>query len=126
MPNYRTSSILTALACILLCLMLALAPSLVAWLFRLESATAGDVLALRAAALFLGLGAIAWLGRDAPDSTLRRVVAMGFAVVWAGLALAGLYEFARGTVGPGIWFAIVAEIMLSALSARHVRGNEDA
>lgn len=126
MPNYRTSSILTAFACSLLFLTLALVPSVVSWLFQLDGATVGDVLALRAAMLFLGLAAIAWFGRDAPDSSLRQAVAIGFAVVWAGLALAGLYEFVRGTVGPGIWLAIVAEVALSAISARHTLGNAKA
>ncbi|MGB3554491.1 MAG: hypothetical protein WBA25_07615 [Jannaschia sp.] len=126
MPSYRTSSMLTAFACTMLCLTLALVPSVVSWLFQLDGATVGDDLALRAAILFLGLAAIAWFGRDAPDSTLRRAVAIGFAVVWAGLALAGLYEFVRGTVGPGIWLAIVAEVALSVISARHVEGEAEA
>lgn len=123
MPSYRTSSILTALACGTLALMLAVFPSLVVWLFLLENAPMGSVLALRASVLFLGLGTIAWFGRDEPDSALRRAVAIGFVVVWAGLALTGLYEFVRGAVGPGIWVAIVAEIALVAIVFPHARGN---
>lgn len=123
MPSYRTTSILMASGCGALCLVLAFAPSVISWLFEIEARPIGDVLALRAAMLFLGLGLIAFLGRKERDTPLRRAVATGFVVVWVGLATTGLYEFARGMVGVGIWLAIIVEVALAAITLPHARAH---
>lgn len=70
----------------------------------------GDFLARRAAMLFLGIAILSFLARDAPASILRNAIAIAFAVMLLGLAATGLYEYARGYAGPGIWIAIVTEV----------------
>ena len=37
---------------------------------------------------------------------------MSLSVIMLGLASLGIYEFARGFAGVGIWIAIVAEVFL--------------
>lgn len=126
MPNYRTLSLAASTLWAMLFLVLAFAPGVIGWLFHLDGAIVGDVLALRAAMLFLGLATIAYLGRDEPDSSLRRTVALGLGLAMAGLACTGLYEVARGVVGVGIWVAIIIETLLAAAYLWHACKRADA
>jgi hypothetical protein len=59
--------------------------------------------------LFLGIALILFLARDAGNSDLRRRVCAGLSASMAALALFGLYDFAQGSVGYGIWIAITVE-----------------
>lgn len=109
MPNYRTFSLSATCLFAALCVCLTLAPDIVYWIFDLEANTVSDVLALRAAMLFLGFATLAYLSRNEPRSSLRGTIALSLALPMAGLMAAGLYEFLRGSVGPGIWLAISVE-----------------
>ena len=111
--TYRTISTAVATLYATLAFVLLLSPGLVNWLFAVPGHATGDFMAKRAAMLFLGLAAIAFLSRDAAPSTARDAIAKGIAVAMIGLALASLYEFARGFAGPGICLAIVIEIVVS-------------
>lgn len=68
--------------------------------------------------LFMGFAVICWLARDAEDSAARRAVSAGLAVAFLGLAGTGLFEFARGAVGPGVLPAVAAEVAIGSLYAR--------
>jgi hypothetical protein len=69
----------------------------------------GLLMARRMAALFLGIALILFLLRDAENSDSRRRVCASLSVSMAALALFGLYDFALGSVGYGIWIAITVE-----------------
>ena len=72
------------------------------------------LVARRGGALFLGLGVMLWLARDAQSSPAREAMAVGFAASCAVLAALGICEFAAGHAGVGIWLAIAVEVPLAA------------
>ncbi|MEO9459901.1 MAG: hypothetical protein ABJE63_02095 [Lentilitoribacter sp.] len=69
-----------------------------------------DLIARRAAMMFMGLSAIIFLSRNAEPSQLRQSLCLGLAIMMAALAIIGIFEFVRGAVGVGIWLAITTEI----------------
>jgi len=112
---------------------LLVAPDLIYWLFDIKRHTTADLLAKRAAMLFLGLAVLTFLGRNAPYSSLRRAVSISMATTMAGLMLAGMYEFFFGTAGVGIWAAIGGEALFLSLylhvllrDARLTKGDIDS
>lgn len=106
------SAVLVALAGIWL-----LAPQILLDLWQIENSDVAMLLAKRSAALFLGVGVIVWLSRNAPKSAARDAIASGLSVTCAGLALLGGYEFAAGHAGAGIWLAVAVEFPLAAAFA---------
>lgn len=99
----------TLFACLLL------SPGLVYWLFGIPGHPSADLLAKRAAFLFLGLAVLSFVGRDAPPSNLRQTVILSMATTVAGLICVGVYEFLAGAAGPGIWIAIIGEAVFLGL-----------
>lgn len=60
--------------------------------------------------MFMGISAMIFLSRNAEASQLRQNLCLGLAIMMAALAVIGIFEFARGVVGVGIWLAITTEI----------------
>lgn len=89
-------------------------PPLIYWLFALEPHELGDFLARRAGVLFLGLGLLSFLTRNVQDNAIQRVIAISFGSMMLLMAVMGIYEFARGFAGIGIWFANLTEIGFGA------------
>lgn len=98
---------LGAAATFLLFISFAFVPAVPFTVLGIEMSPAGILMARRMSALFLGIGLILYLGRDAENSALRRSVCTGVSVSMAALALFGMYDFAAGGAGPGIWAAIL-------------------
>ncbi|WP_432448146.1 hypothetical protein [Aliiroseovarius marinus] len=111
--TYRQLSTIAAALCAVLAVVLTFAPGLIYWLFQVGAHESAGFMARRAAMLFVGLGLIAWLGRDAAPSDLRRAICTGFAIMMAGLGLLGTVEFLRGFAGPGIFLAVAAEALFA-------------
>lgn len=128
--SYKAVSIAASALCSALFACLLVAPDLIYWLFGIERHTTADLLARRAAMLFLGMAVLTFLGRNAPYSSLRQVVSVAMATTMAGLMLTGMYEFFLGTAGIGIWSAIGGEALFLGLylqvlhkDARHPEGG---
>jgi hypothetical protein len=101
-----TAGLSLALAMVLLC-----GPAIIFWLFSLDASLTGEVLARRAAVLFLGFTLLLWQLRDlAPHSPSAKAIAKSMAAVMLSLALLGLTELALGRVGTGILIAIATEL----------------
>jgi hypothetical protein len=83
----------------------------------------GILMARRMAALFLGIALILWLLRDEMDSLTRRRVCLALSASMAALALFGLYDFVRGSVGWGIWIAVTVEIFFAVTLGLLGRGQ---
>lgn len=108
--SYSLVSKLASALCFILFVSLLLAPGLIYWIFGLIGNEVSDLVARRAAMLFLGVAVVTFLARETPPSPLRANLCLGLAAMMAGLAGVGLFEFVRGAVGIGIWLAIVTEI----------------
>ena len=105
-----------------LTVVLLLQPGLIFWLFALVPSNAAQVLAARAAMLFAGLAMMMALIAPHPPSATRCAVSISICVALLGLAIMGSATWARGTVGPGIWSAIPAELGMAWLLWRAESG----
>jgi hypothetical protein len=108
--SYPLVSKLASALCFILFICLLLAPSLIYWIFGLDGNEVSDLIARRAAMMFMGLAAIIFLSRNAEPSQLRQSLCLGLAIMMGALAIIGIFEFLRGAVGVGIWLAITTEI----------------
>jgi hypothetical protein len=131
--SYKAVSIAASALYSMLFACLLIAPDLIYWLFHIERHATADLLAKRAAMLFLGLAVLSFLGRNAPYSSLRQAVSVAMATTLAGLMLAGMYEFFLGIAGIGIWSAIGGEALFLSLylhvllrDARHPKDSMDS
>ncbi len=97
---------------------LLIAPAIIYWLFGLEAHALGDFMSKRAAMLFVGLATLCWLARNSQSAEVQRLVAAVLGLSMGGMALVGLFEFARSNAGLGIWLAILPEALIAALYAR--------
>lgn len=66
--------------------------------------------ARRAAPMFAGLAVLLWLARDLPKGTARDAICSAMAVIWAGIACTGIYEYVVGVATAPILLAAVAEL----------------
>lgn len=108
--SYNLVSKLASALCFVLFLSLLFMPGLIYWVFGISGNDVSDLMARRAAMLFLGITVMTFLSRNAAQSQLRQSVCLGLAVMMAALAVVGIYEFIRNAVSAGIWLAILTEI----------------
>nr|WP_295885176.1 hypothetical protein [uncultured Devosia sp.] len=113
--SYRAASLVTAALFTVLFAVLMISPAVMFWLFGIEANAAAEFVGRRTAILFIGLAVVVFLGRDEPDSALRRAVATGVFTVVAGFAGLGLIELFRGAAGMGILVAVAGEAVLAVL-----------
>ena len=69
----------------------------------------------RVAPVVIGLGIMLYLARNEPPSPLRRILCIGVALVFGGVALTGLMAFATGQASFAILVAAATEIAAAAL-----------
>lgn len=113
--SYKAVSLAASVLYLTLFACLLLSPGLIYWLFGIPGHSSADLLAKRAAMLFLGLAVLSFVGRDAPPSNLRRTVVIALSTTLVGLIGVGVYEFMTGTAGAGIWCAIAGETVFLGL-----------
>lgn len=123
MVKFRHLCIVSCFFCLGTFSVLTAHPPLMYFFFGLEGSPSADVMSRRAGMLFLGLGTILWRLRDLTEGTARAGLAIGVSVLMAGFVILGIYEYARGSVGPGILLAVAVEVIVGTLFARHVRST---
>lgn len=116
--SYKAVSLAASALYITLFACLLVAPDLIYSFFGIARHATADLLARRAAMLFLGLAVLCFLGRNAPPSDFRQAVSVAMATTMAGLIIAGMYEFFFGVAGVGIWAAITGEALFLGLYLR--------
>ena len=116
---------LGAIVTILLFVSFAFVPVVPFTVLGIEMSPVGILMARRMSALFLGIGLILFLARDEGNSVVRRAVCAGVSASMTALALFGLYDFATGGAGPGIWTAIATEAFFAAAFGFHARAAAD-
>lgn len=115
--SFKFLSSAYAVLCLVLAGCLLFAPELIYRLFGIVGNLSADILSRRAAMLFLGFTVLAFLSRNAPFSDLRQSVTVTMGVTMFALLCTGLFEWFRGTIGAGIWVAIVGEAVFVIWSA---------
>jgi hypothetical protein len=126
MLSFQHLSRITAILCFVLAVAIFTTPGLFFWLFHLDPATSGAVMARRAAVLFLAPGLLLWGLKDiAKSNAARRAIAKAMAVTMLALSLLGMSELALGRVGPGIGLAVATEALLFWLWYKMFQSPED-
>lgn len=117
--TFQQLSTFTAALALCLAALLSLAPDVIYWLFGLTTNDATDLMAKRAAGLFLGYVVLSWRIRNTAPSEARRSISLAMMTMMLVLAGLSFYEFLRGFAGPGILLAAATECILAALYFRH-------
>lgn len=112
MIGFKPLSIITAALSLVLFSLLLFLPEPIFLIFQIPETDSAFFIARRAAMLFLGIGILSWLGRDAHHSALRQSVCLGLAVAMIGLAGLGTGEYLRGYAGIGISLAVLTEALI--------------
>ncbi len=107
--------------CAILAAVLLIAPNLIYSIFQIPAQDSADFMSRRAAMLFLGIAVMCSTFRLVQDPAAIRAFSAGMVIMMAGLAGVGLFEFARGFAGPGIFLAIVTEILFVLGFTRFVK-----
>ncbi|MBQ4836620.1 hypothetical protein [Pseudoalteromonas luteoviolacea] len=110
--QFKTLSIVTAIIAGFLFVALLLFPELMYSLFQIPQTESASFMARRAAILFLTLGILSWLMRNADHAESRKMVCLSFIIMMFGLAGLGAFEYVRGYAGVGIGLAIATELAL--------------
>jgi hypothetical protein len=61
---------------------------------------------------FMGYAIISFFSRTAQPSTTRQAISCGIALSMFGISILGIFEFVRGSLGIGIFFAVGLEVFL--------------
>ena len=115
--QFRSLATFTAVFCWVLAAVLCFAPAFLASVFAVDFTYPVGLVMRRAAALFVGLGVMFWLAREAGPSAARSGLSSGFATACGLLAMTGAYEFLTGHAGVGILAAALVEIVLTVAFA---------
>jgi hypothetical protein len=119
--NFRTVAIIAAVICFALAAVWLLAPSFLLSLWGVQYTYPVGLVARRGAALFLGIGVMLFLARNAEPSSSRFALSQGLAVGCIALAALGVIELVTGHAGIGILSAVLVEVALACALFATVR-----
>ncbi|APC18990.1 hypothetical protein BLL42_26025 [Pseudomonas frederiksbergensis] len=110
--SFRTLSTFTAGLCFVLALIWGVMPDAMLSIWSVGYSDATGLVARRSAVLFVALGVMFYLARNASPSVSRSALSSGLMVGAFGLAALGVGEWLNGHAGPGILLAVAVEIAL--------------
>ena len=109
---FKTTALITSVICFCLAGVWAFGSAILLNLWGFDYAASAELVGRRGAALFLGVGLMLLLARDAEQSQARTSLTVGLIVACTTLALLGVLEFALGNAGFGILSAVIVELMI--------------
>jgi hypothetical protein len=120
-PTFPIVAITAATICLALAGLWIFSPRTLLAIWSVNGSEATDLVARRSGALFLGLGAVLFLVRNAGEAAGRYAAAVGLAVGCSALAILGCYELLSGHAGVGILLAVAVEaaLAISFVCVRH-------
>ncbi len=89
------------------------APAMMLTRWDVTPDAAGIMMGRRYGIVFIGLGVLLWLSRNAPRSAALTAVLGGASTAVAGLAVITLLGLLNGTLGPTAWASFAVEAILS-------------
>jgi hypothetical protein len=111
--SFKTTALITSVICFCLACVWAFGSAILLNLWGVDYAASAELVGRRGAALFLGVGVMLLLARDAEPSQARTSISVGLIVACTTLALLGALEFALGNAGFGILSAVIIELMIA-------------
>lgn len=110
---FRFAAIGTAAICFALFVVFLISPGFYVEVYGVAENRGADFLGRRASTMFLGIAVILWRVRNEPPSSVRQAISYGTAVMFAGIAFTGLFEFGRGNANFNIVVAAVGEMLIA-------------
>lgn len=114
--SFRSFALIVTVVYFGLALVWLAAPQLLLNMWDVQSSEAVGLVGRRCAALYLGISVMFFVARDAGPSVARRGLLAGLGICCAALAALGVFEFAAGRAGAGIFGAVVTELLLAGAS----------
>ncbi|NWC00016.1 hypothetical protein HX882_29505 [Pseudomonas gingeri] len=111
--NFRSLAILCSAIFIGLACMWLLAPNFFLSRWGVAFSDSVGLLGRRASALYLGIGVMFFLARNAEPSSARSALVTGLVVTCLALAALGAFELLTGNASVGILSAVVIEVALA-------------
>lgn len=112
---FRFIAIVTAAICVVLFVLLLIAPAVYMETYGVTADPAGIFMTQRASPMFLGFATILWLARDCRPSQLRSAICFGISAAFMGVALTGIADYVQGTATAMILAAAAGEIVFAVL-----------
>ncbi|AKS45854.1 hypothetical protein SAMN05444287_0956 [Octadecabacter temperatus] len=113
--TFQLTARLVVLVCAILFVIFLFAPQAYSPLYGVETNQSAQFMTRRAAPMFLAPVIVLWAASSAAHSKLREAVALGFAVMFAGVAMTGVLAWMQGTAAPMILLAAAGEVLIAAL-----------
>ena len=111
--SFKTTALITSVICFCLAGVWAFGSAILLNLWGVDYAASAELVGRRGAALFLGLGVMLLVARDAEPSQARTSLTVGLIVACTSLAMLGVMECALGNAGFGILSAVNVELMIA-------------
>jgi Protein of unknown function (DUF2867) len=111
--SFKTTALITSVICFCLAGVWAFGSAILLNLWGVDYAASAELVGRRGAALFLGVGVMLLLARDAEPSQARTSLTVGLTVACTTLALLGVLEFVLGNAGFGILSAVIVELVIA-------------
>ncbi|QEE35465.1 hypothetical protein FTO60_06950 [Octadecabacter sp. SW4] len=105
---------IVAAICAVLFVILLLFPATYAPTYGVAADMGVQFITRRAAPMFIAPAVILWCAASAPDTPLRRAVALGIALSFVGIAATGLAAYLAGTASAAILIAALGECLMAA------------
>lgn len=113
MLDYHTVAESAAFICFILALVWLLAPKLLLSIWGIAYSSPVGIVSRRGAALFLCIGLMIFLSRNAVPSPARDAISIGFSAGCLALASLGSFEFLNKRAKIGIFSAVIVEVILA-------------
>jgi len=113
--TFQLAARLVVLVCAVLFVIFLCAPHAYSPLYGVETNQSAQFMTRRAAPMFLAPMFILWAASSAPRSGLRDAVALGVAVMFAGVCVTGVAAWMQGIASPMILWAAAGEAVIAAL-----------
>lgn len=115
MLSFHADAIIAAIVCFVLTITWIFAPKLLLSIWGVCYSHPVGLISRRGGALFLCLGVMLFLARNAAPSPARTAITTGFIVGCLALACLGIFELVRKRAHLGILSAVMTEIILAIL-----------
>ena len=111
--TFRNLTLTSSLICFVLTGIWVLAPQHLLAIWGVDFSQSTGLVAIRGAALFLGLGVMLYRVQLFTASPTRNALVSGFVAACAALAFLGIFEISKSHAGSGIVLAILVETVLA-------------
>lgn len=123
MISFRLTCRLTALVCLVLFGIFAIAPDAYVVGYGGPADPGAVFLGHRTAPMFLGIATVCWFLQDHTERDVRTALSLAMIVTFGGIAITGIWAYLQGGASNAILLAAGGEIALALAFAYTLRGK---